>query len=889
MDDAISTLTFIAGLALLLALYGLGRTNDLRRRLEKLESRLRTAEPAAVVAASQAAVAPAAVAESAPVVSVASPAGPSVSPEPAAIRQERPAAVAPPVAGKAGIEERLTAHWFVWLGAVAIVLSGVFLIKYAVDNALLSPAMRIGLGLVLAAALTVAGEWLRGRPEQRQLKADYVPGALVSAGLFIGFASIYAAYALYGLIAPATAFIGLAAVALAAFALAALHSPIVAVIGLLAGLVTPLLIGSPDANAWILFSYLALIIAAAYAVVIYRAWGWLAFGATAGGLAWVLLWAVGPMQPQDLVVVSIFLAVLTGAALRLAQHLGPVDAPEGWRWPKGPELNAWIAATGSVVLAVLAAIAVDALPFALLFAAPGSAALAYAGRRMERFDVLMAHAAALLFLMLLAWDPPGLLGGFFLDDPFGNGVTWGGSLIAPGAARFVHLHLLCAAGLAALGFFLLHGAHRPAVWAGFSLIGAIAIVAAGYARSRYFTFDLVWTLVATGSAALAVAATGVLVRRPDRGRQARLATGFYAAAAVAGVSFAFVFTLHEAWLTVALALQLPALAWIEKKLDLKDLRYIAHVLAAVILVRLALNPHVLSYDVRQTLGYHWVLYGYGIPALCFYAAAELFRPRDAARTVAILESGALVFALLLVALEIRILTEGRIDASHVTLVELSLHSLVWLAAGWWRGRAWLAGRRPLDGWWCAALCGLGVAALVLGQLVGLNPIATQAPVAGYPIVNVLLIAYLLPAILVALIARDLSGALPDMRIPGFALAVLLVLAWLTLETKRAFQGPVLVLDARSDAEYYAYSAVWLAFSFVLLGLGLWRGQAWLRHGALAILILAVCKVFLLDMAALSGLYRVVSFLGLGLCLVGIGYVYQRFVFAPAPPGAVAKT
>jgi uncharacterized membrane protein len=107
---------------------------------------------------------------------------------------------------------------------------------------------------------------------------------------------------------------------------------------------------------------------------------------------------------------------------------------------------------------------------------------------------------------------------------------------------------------------------------------------------------------------------------------------------------------------------------------------------------------------------------------------------------------------------------------------------------------------------------------------------------------------------------------------------MLVLAWITLETKRAFQGPVLEFWASSDAEYYTYSVVWLASSFILLGIGLWRGAPWLRHGALAILILTVCKVFLSDMAALGGLYRVASFLGLGLCLVGIGYLYQRYVF-----------
>jgi uncharacterized membrane protein len=54
-------------------------------------------------------------------------------------------------------------------------------------------------------------------------------------------------------------------------------------------------------------------------------------------------------------------------------------------------------------------------------------------------------------------------------------------------------------------------------------------------------------------------------------------------------------------------------------------------------------------------------------------------------------------------------------------------------------------------------------------------------------------------------------------------------------------------------------------------------------------LLAALKVFLVDMGDLDGLYRVASFLGLGLSLVSIGLLYQRFVAAtglppPAPDG-----
>ncbi|HYN00297.1 MAG TPA: DUF2339 domain-containing protein, partial [Aestuariivirgaceae bacterium] len=112
----------------------------------------------------------------------------------------------------------------------------------------------------------------------------------------------------------------------------------------------------------------------------------------------------------------------------------------------------------------------------------------------------------------------------------------------------------------------------------------------------------------------------------------------------------------------------------------------------------------------------------------------------------------------------------------------------------------------------------------------------------------------------------------------------------TLETKHAFQGTRLLAWHQSDGEYYAYSLVWLIFAFALLAAGLWRRQPALRYGALAVLLVTVLKVFISDMAGLEGLYRVASLLGLGLSLVAIGWIYQRFVYpvAPATPGAPAS-
>lgn len=115
-------------------------------------------------------------------------------------------------------------------------------------------------------------------------------------------------------------------------------------------------------------------------------------------------------------------------------------------------------------------------------------------------------------------------------------------------------------------------------------------------------------------------------------------------------------------------------------------------------------------------------------------------------------------------------------------------------------------------------------------------------------------------------------------------ALVLLLTYISLEVRRAFHGPVLSGGGAGDGELYAYSAAWLVFAGVLLALGFIRRQALLRYAGLAMLLIVSLKVFLIDMGDLTGLYRVASFLGLGLVLIGIGYIYQRFMRpADIPP------
>jgi uncharacterized membrane protein len=71
------------------------------------------------------------------------------------------------------------------------------------------------------------------------------------------------------------------------------------------------------------------------------------------------------------------------------------------------------------------------------------------------------------------------------------------------------------------------------------------------------------------------------------------------------------------------------------------------------------------------------------------------------------------------------------------------------------------------------------------------------------------------------------------------------------------------------------SALWSITGVAGLIVGLRRRSRAMRLGAFALLALAAAKVFLYDLAALTSIYRVGSFLALGLLLLVGAFAFQR--------------
>ncbi len=871
----------------MIALVALARTSTLQRdilalRREISQLRQQGIAPQAGMAAASAPVPP--VVSPVPPVQapppaaapVPPPAAATVPPPPNPPPQPPPAAMAPPRPAPARrmTERNFTSRWMVWVGGIALALGGVFMVRYSIEAGYLGPKVRIVLGILAGMAMLAAGEAARRHPGRRMVQSDYIPPIGTGAAFLTLFASVYAAYALYDLIPPIVTFVLLAAVALGAIAISLLHGQVMALFGLIGSMLVPALVSTNAPMAAPLFGYLAVVAAALGAIARLRHWWIVAAATMAASAGWVLLWLVNePTAPQP-AALSLFVVYL--AVLPLWITAGATDAsrqPNAFQLT-APEYLVW-ACGAAVALLAYSLVRFDDYGFLSIAALAGTAIVFLAGAwRVPAWHGLPVAAALAVLATLATWHVPALF------DPYAGGDAYR-TILNPVRQPAFETFNGVAGGFGLLfgitGFLALRLRRQAGFWAGLSVAVPILILFIGYWRWTEFRSDAGW-------AAVGLAMAGIATFAAERRHLTRAALGAYATGAVAALSLALAMILREAWLTAALSLQLPAIAWISIRLELPFLRRVALALAAIVLARLLLNPSLLTYPLGGWPILNWVLYGYGVPALAFWWAARQFLTQEDGITVKVLEGGAIAFLTLLVTFEIRHLFAGSLGAPYTNLLETGIQTAAWLGMGYGLyTRRGLGDRRVLDGA-AMVLRAVGLLHLVFVQVLFQNPLGWHVDVGGMPIINTLALAYLLPAVFAALYARAASkrGDRITFNVAAVS-ALLLTLLWLSLEVRHAFQGRFLDGGTVTNAEQYTYSAVWLLYGAALFVAGLRLDNKALRIASLAIFMLTVAKAFLFDMSNMTGIFRALSFLGLGAALIGVGYLYQRFVHQPQPP------
>ena len=734
---------------------------------------------------------------------------------------------------------------FAWLGGGALFLGAALFLHYSIQQNLISPAIRVALGMVTGALLLAGGDRVR-------LKAMMAGQAIMGAGVGTLYAALYAARTLYHLIPTSGAFAGMILLTATAGALAIRRNAyLLAVLGLIGGMATPFLLSTGEDHPWPFLAYVLLLDVGIAYVSRKREWPTLALFGFCASLLVFMAWCT--------------------------RYLYAGRAPYA------------LAAVG--IVAALFASLVRFKP-----TAPGGSNSTL--RALAQFAVATPLATALILVMNRPGDvSPVFLTGYVVI------ITFGAAMVAH------HLgarHLPIAVAVFGIVTQLVRTdshyfpEHAISTLASFSMLPVAHAVIFWWKRRTEFSKIHLWALGIVLASPLAIASMAAGCQQEN----ARyLAIAIYTAAHGAGLLFLAVrFTearffvlaqvvvwvvelaiqfaggssVHNAWSVWVLAAgvvfwSLPLLASPLKRevLALGTAAFSLPSQFAILYLFSRLHGHFQGHGAfafwqAGPLGLLSVLGGLAM-LVGIRRLRSLQIEREADRTALLALHGALCLAFLTAALPILLEKQWLTVAFGFEVAAL----------------AWLRRRVAHDGL-VAAIAALAATALV--RLLLNSSVWHYEARSGVPILNYYLYTFALVALSFLLAAKLLAAnrAAAQYKL-GMLLnwaAVVVCFVLVNIEVADYFSTGKMVVFRMSGgglAEDMAYSLAWGCFALALMVLGIIRRIGGLRLGALLFLCLTVGKVFLHDLWQLGALYRVGSVVGLAVALLAVSYLVQRFI------------
>ena len=620
---------------------------DLDTRLQRIEASLGlTAKPAAAPIE----VTPPPLPDAVP---------PPPEPAPAPIETSAP----PPPLPEPALETQFGLNWLNRVAIITLLFGVAFFFKYAADNQWIGPGMRVALGIAAATFSLFIGEWMSLRNQK-----VFAQG-MTGLGLALLYLSFYATFGFYHLLPQSVAFVLMALTTLAAGGLA-LHysSPAVAVLGLLGGYLTPLLLSTGEDHPWVLFGYVFLLNLGGLSLVRARRWlplEYLCMVATyllyAG---WASQWLADDTRPVATVFAIMFYTQFAAGSISRAvwtvvQFLAGAAPVVIWRDPA------------------------QALPLVVLFAAGGLAVAAW--RKWPE-----APVTTLAAFWLPIW-----LAGYHPASPRGRVIVF--LWCSPGFALFF---------LWTAWRTLIRGLPaRPAeLW-------LLAANAAAYFGTSYFLLDPVYHQY-LGAFALGLAILHALLARLvwKPGEEQEAWQGQLAAAiALAFLTLAIPIQFAGFRITIAWALEGAALAWIGARFSNAWLGVgVAFLLAIACLRLLTLDAWIYSSGKDYVLIANARFLAFAVSAVSLGVTARFLRVKQYAAAAYLAGHIVLLWALVMETAGWAERTAAPQDVSAVSTVAVSIlmacYALALIAAG-------VVTRTAIN-----RLAGLGLMALVVAKL-----------------------------------------------------------------------------------------------------------------------------------------------------------------------------
>jgi hypothetical protein len=652
-------------------------------------------------------------------------------------------------------EQALPGNWLSRIGILALFIGLIFLVKLAYDRHWIGPVVQLIMGLVIGALLLWGGQhWKKRYRAWAQ--------ALTGGGLAVLYLSIFASYALHGLMGFFPTFVLMFLVTVLATAIALRQdSMAIAIIGIAGAFLVPIILGSTvysgsraetgGGNPGLLIAYILLLDAGVVWLSKLRNWRWLTLLGLVGSIMVFELWYAD-----------------SGLGASLALTMGTLTA---------------------IFLAFVAATTLFHIVWRLV---PEPTDLA-----------LMSLNAAAYFgasYLIMRKDYQDWLGAFSL---------------------------------------LLAGFH--------GLIGYLAL------------------------------------RRSENNRRLfHFAIGI----AVVFLTIAIPLQLDRAWITSAWAAEGAVLIWIASRQSMPKLQLWAVGVFSLVLIRLLYIENVIDRASFRPVLNDDMFLPFAASIVAFAVAAYFLRRDPKVLRPWFFPCSVLLANLLTIRLfsaeivgfvgrrivEAEAVQAGRLhiqsleNAQALGLIMLwAVYACCLVTAGVRKNWPWLR-----NGAYALIVIAVGrTLPLLDSKTTGIQR-ETATPILNYSFGSFVLCTCAL--YLIAYVMAKSRGSLGDLERKRFPVPIVAA----NVLSLAAMSSEVITFVPSGYAKSMGLTLLWAAYAFVLIVVGILRKWRRVRLGGLALLAVAIVKLFVIDTFTLGSGYRVAAYLILGILLLAGGYVYHRY-------------
>ncbi|RPB42430.1 DUF2339 domain-containing protein [Vibrio diabolicus] len=750
-------------------------------------------------------------------------------------------------------------NWLVWVGALAMLIGGGYLVQVIGSHIEFSPFMRVSFAFVLSLLMVLVGEWFHRKEQQNPQRATraqgftYVPAAVTGTGLTGIYCTVIFAFVVYQMLTPSVSLIILAAAAFCSLALSLQQGPLMAVLGLIGGYTAPLWIGGSEPNYFLLAGYISAISVAATLLMQKVRSAWISPSIALPHVVWMLL-LIESMPLETLFSwLAIYLSItlyLIFAVPRLGWTLNPRSHHCQNKWTNPPT-------TTSLAIALLTFSAVTRMPeldtlqmvycYALLVATVWLPAVR-TGWSLRVFLPSILVSATALVVLTVAFD----------------------ALYMPEHGAGILLALATSIALICCRTYCQSLSDRSQLSGVLLLVlaPAMCLITLFYVDEFMQGYLWHWT-------AFCALVTVYYVVLGQRLHSLALECSAVMHALIVGIAFVW---LSDTWLTTAISIQVAVMALQTQSGLFRPASWAIKVAMGILVIRLTLLPFIPEWQPVEAGHWAWVIVSY-LPSLIILLYARATLKQVNLELTNWFEGAFLHVFLMALFTQTNYWLTGQYGyLGHIDFASAIVFANQALVMGMvYSYRSQFAQRlsRIYEAYsyllWCA------FALLIILLNTAESPLVTDNVSAqALPVINMLSVGWLLPACILLIATFRGWNTLQVHRFAVASLGFALAAIWLGMSIRQFWQTTSMMLyQPTSMAELFSYSVAGLLVGGLLTWRGVTHRGLMMQRVGLVVLAFVALKVFLWDVSSLDGFWRAISFLGLGASLIALGWLFQK--------------